>query len=66
MTARAESGADLHHALNNLFTKIMGAADLALCEPCRPQVKFELETIVDLVKEGCVLVEGLNTTPRAS
>lgn len=55
------SVSELRHALNNLLTKIMGAADLALLEPCKPQVRAELETILDLAQEGSVLITRLNT-----
>lgn len=58
-----ENVAELHHALNNLFTKIMGAADLALHQSCEPGVQSELQTIIGLVKEGAALVEHLKTTP---
>jgi hypothetical protein len=58
-----ERDAELHHALNNLFTRIMGAADLALHEPCAPGVRSELESIVGYVREGAALVEKLKPTP---
>jgi hypothetical protein len=54
---------DLRHAMNNLLTKIMGAADLALIEPCGPQVRAELETILDLAQEGSALIARLNAAP---
>jgi hypothetical protein len=57
------SVSDLRHALNNLLTKIMGAADLALIEPCEPQVRSELETILDLAQEGSALIAQLDPTP---
>jgi hypothetical protein len=62
-SGREESMAELHHALNNLFTKIMGAADLALHEPCEPAVGKELEVILGLAREGGTLIEQLNPTP---
>jgi hypothetical protein len=49
--------------MNNLLTKIMGAADLALIEPCGPQVRAELETILDLAQEGSALIARLNAAP---
>jgi len=60
------SASDLRHALNNLLTKIMGAADLALIEPCEPQVRFELQTILDLAQDGSALVAQLNAAPYRS
>jgi signal transduction histidine kinase len=61
MTARREAAtADLRHELNNLFTKILGAADLALLHPCAPLVRSELETIVGLVQEGGGMVKRLS------
>ena len=60
---REESLAELHHALNNLFTKIMGAADLALHEPCQPALRSELEIILGLAREGGTLIEQLRPTP---
>jgi hypothetical protein len=63
MIARpAMSTSELRHVLNNLLTKIMGAADLALVETCTPQVRAEIETIVFLAQEGAALVAGLNVT----
>nr|MEA2799578.1 hypothetical protein [Phenylobacterium sp.] len=61
MTARREAAtADLRHELNNLFTKILGAADLALLHPCGTLVRSELETIVGLVQEGGGMVKRLS------
>jgi hypothetical protein len=57
------SASELRHALNNLLTKILGAADLALVEPCAPQVRFELETILSLAQEGAALVAGFGAPP---
>lgn len=66
MTARpAMSAPELRHALNNLLTKIQGAADLALVQPCAPQVRSELETILTLADEGAALVTHLGVTPPA-
>ncbi len=66
MTARQEAAAaELRHALNNLLTKIMGAADLALDHPCGPVVRSELETIVGLVQEGGGLVRRLGAPAGA-
>jgi hypothetical protein len=59
----AMSASDLHHALNNLLTKILGAADLALVETCTPQVRIELEVIVSLAQDGAALVAGLKPAP---
>jgi len=67
MTPEPGMGAiELRHALNNLLTKIMGAADLALMEPCAPQVKSELQTILDLAQDGSALVAQLNPAPSWS
>jgi len=55
---------DLRHAMNNLLTKIMGAADLALLAPCDPQVSSELETILDLAQEASALIARVGATPR--
>ncbi|WP_293371336.1 hypothetical protein [Phenylobacterium sp.] len=49
----------LGHAFNNLFAKILGAAELALDDPLSRPVRGELETIVRLVGEGCGLVDTL-------
>ena len=49
------------HVLNNLFAKIMGAAELASHEPCTPAARAELETIVSLAEEGAVLVANLRS-----
>lgn len=62
----AMSALELRHALNNLLTKILGAADLALIETCSPPVRSELQIIVSLAQEGAVLVTHLNATPSAS
>ena len=56
------STSELRHAMNNLLTKIMGAADLALVEPCGPQVRSELQTILDLAQDGSALIAQLNAT----
>jgi hypothetical protein len=61
----AMSAIELRHALNNLFTKMMGAADLALSEPGAPQVRSELETIVVLAQEGAALMAHLSGAPPA-
>lgn len=59
------NAAEMRHALNNLLAKIMGAADLALAEPCRPQVRSELETIISLAEEGSALITRFNAvSPR--
>jgi hypothetical protein len=66
MTPRPEVGAqELRHALNNLLTKILGAADLALVEAPGPQVRAELETILSLAQEGAALVAYLSASPPA-
>jgi hypothetical protein len=59
------SAAELRHSLNNLFAKIMGAADLALIEPCGPQVRSELETIIALAAEGSELITQCDAAPPA-
>lgn len=40
------------HELNNIFCKILGAAELALDLPCTDEVRNELETIMRLAEEG--------------
>jgi hypothetical protein len=52
------TGEELRHTLNNLFTKIMGAADLALVAPCSPEVRSELEVIIGLAEEGSLLISS--------
>jgi hypothetical protein len=49
----------LGHAFNNLFAKILGAAELALDHPSSRPVRRELETIMRLVDEGSGLVDTL-------
>lgn len=44
------------HQLNNLFGKILGAAELAMDQPCGEQLRQELETITHLAEEGGVLL----------
>jgi hypothetical protein len=63
MTAAPAISAELRHALNNLLTKIMGAADLALIVNCAPQVRAELETIVGLAEEGAALIARPDAAP---
>jgi hypothetical protein len=58
----AMSALELRHALNNLLTKILGAADLALIENCAPGARAELETILSLAQEGAALVATLDAT----
>jgi hypothetical protein len=59
----AMSAPELRHALNNLLTKILGAADLALVEARIPQVRAELEIILSLAQEGAALVADFNAAP---
>lgn len=46
------------HDLNNIFCKILGAAELALDHPCGPDVRQELETIINLAEEGGAMIAG--------
>lgn len=46
----------VRHDLNNLFGKILGAAELAMDQPCGDELRQELETIVRLAEEGAQLV----------
>jgi hypothetical protein len=60
----AEGSAAARHALNNLFAKILGAAELALYQSGEPLARSELENIVGLAEEGGSLVAELNFTAR--
>jgi hypothetical protein len=51
------------HELNNIFGKILGAAELAMDQPCGEQLRLELETIARLAEEGGALV---NAEPDAT
>jgi hypothetical protein len=55
------TGEELRHTLNNLFTKIMGAADLALVTPRGPDIRSELEVIIGLAEEGSKLISSFDT-----
>jgi hypothetical protein len=55
------TGDDLCHALNNLFSKIMGAADLALVAPSGPEARSELEVIIGLAEEGSKLISSFDS-----
>jgi len=50
------------HALNNVFAKIMYAAELAMDQPSEALIRRELENIVRLAGEGGSLVAELNST----
>jgi hypothetical protein len=66
MTARRdEAKAELRPALNNLFSKNPGAADLAPHHPCGSLVRSELETLVDPAQEGGGLVRRLGAPSAA-
>ena len=64
MTEIEEESAAALHALNNLFSKIIGAAELALHRSGEPLVRAELETIASLAEEGGGLVADLRSTVR--
>lgn len=53
------------HALNNLLSKILGAAELALDHPIDAPVRLEIETIIGLAEEGAGLVRRLNASHSA-
>jgi hypothetical protein len=44
------------HELNNLLGKILGAAELAMDQPCGEPLRRELETIIALAEEGARIV----------
>src|SRR5581483_8929730 len=46
------------HALNNLFAKIMGSAELALDHAADPVVRAELEAIIDLAEAAAALANA--------
>jgi len=50
------------HALNNVFAKIMYAAELAMDQSSEALIRRELENIVRLAAEGGSLVTELNST----
>jgi hypothetical protein len=62
---REAPAGDLPHALNNLFAKILGAAELALDHPSHPRIRYELETILCLAEEGGGLIRQLTAPRRA-
>jgi hypothetical protein len=65
MSEREEEGAAAAlHALNNLFSKIIGAAELAFHRSGEPLVRAELETIAGLAEQGGGLVAELGSTVR--
>jgi hypothetical protein len=47
------------HALNNVFAKIMYAAELAMEQPSKELIRRELENIIRLAGEGGALVAEL-------
>ena len=51
------------HDLNNLLTKILGSAELALDFAAHPAVRRELELIATLAEQGGGLVQGLAEPP---
>jgi hypothetical protein len=62
MTLRTiDRSSALGHAFNNLFAKILGAAELALDDSSSWPVRRELETIARLVDEGRGLVDTLRS-----
>jgi len=56
-----EEDAAILHALNNLFGKILGAAELALDLVDQPDVRHELETVLRLTEEAAALVAAFRT-----
>lgn len=59
----APAQASAAHDLNNLLTKILGAAELALDFAGHPAVRRELELIANLAEQGGGLVQGLAEPP---
>ncbi|HEX3364394.1 hypothetical protein [Phenylobacterium sp.] len=53
----------LRHALNNLFGKILGAAELAQDATLEPAVRAELDTIIHLAEEGGEMIADLGSAP---
>jgi hypothetical protein len=62
-TAQAPDPMVLRHALNNLFGKILGAAELALDATGEPAVRAELDTIIHLAEEGGEMIADLGSAP---
>jgi hypothetical protein len=63
----AETGAveaSPRHALNNLFAKIMGSAELALDRASDPVVRAELEAILDLTEAAAALANAHVAQPQ--
>ena len=60
MSGRGGRTAVTSHALNNVFAKIMCAAELAMDQSSEPLIRRELENIVRLAAEGGSLVAELN------
>jgi hypothetical protein len=54
------------HALNNLLGKIIGSAELALDRVCDPDVRRELEGIIQLSEAGALLVKAIAAIPHAA
>lgn len=52
------------HALNNLFAKIMGSAELALDRTTDPVVRSELEAILDLTEAAAALANAHVARPQ--
>jgi hypothetical protein len=52
------------HDLNNIFSKLIGAAELALHQSQEPLVRAELETIVSLAEEAGRRVTALRPAAR--
>jgi nitrogen-specific signal transduction histidine kinase len=50
---------DTAHEINNLLSKILGAAELALDFAAHPAARRELELIATLAEDGARLVAGL-------
>jgi hypothetical protein len=51
------------HALNNVLCKIIGSAELALDRATDPQVRTELQAIIELSEEGAAMVARLRRAP---
>ena len=55
--------ASVAHDLNNVLSKILGAAELALDAADHPAVRRELELIAALAEQGGGLVQELDAPP---
>ncbi len=55
--SRPGGGKSGRHDLNNIFCKILGAAELALDQAGAEQVRIELEIIMRLAEEGGAIVK---------